>query len=371
MCTKLISHLFPGKAEEKELVDRLVEIAHLGFPMSLNEVCDVAYEYAVRNGKKGFSKEAGTAGKDWGYAFKERHKDRIRLYTPQQLSRARAESATPEAFDEWFDLYEDLLRKGKIMDENGVINPKRIWNIDKTGITDLPRPRKALCPKGERAVEVVGGERGELSTIMSYVNAAGDVVPPMIIHKAYSATGVYRVQGEWKDGIGKGMVLRATGTGYVDKNTFLQYGYKFIEFLKRNKLITEGDEKNLVILDGHSTHVYNLAFIDLMIQNNVDLISLVPHSTHDSQPWDKFLARAVKVYWSPELRLWSYKKKGRRLPKTKFFSIFVKVWDMAMKKHRILSSWRVTGLYPLDRKRLTHTHKTDPSKVNAGERLTH
>ena len=350
-------------------MDVLMLLARKGFPATTDEVCDLAYDFAVKNNKKGFSRERGSAGKDWMYLFKERHKDKIRVYTTQQLSTARAATATPEAFEAWFDEYEALLKKGKIMDEAGNVNPKRIWNIDETGVSDLPRPHKAFGVKGERCNELVGGERGELSTILSYVNAAGDVVPPMVIHKVRSTTGVYRVHKSWSDGMEPGMMVRGTGTGYIDKNTFLQYGHQFIRYLKKNKLLTEGEEKNLVI--GHSTHVYNLPFIDLMIENNVDLINLVPHSTHLSQPWDKFLTKAVKTFWSPELRLYTYRKKGKRLIKSHFFSVFCPVWKIAMKKHRILSSWRVTGLYPIDRTRLTETHDTDPSTVNAGERLTH
>ena len=51
------------------------------------------------------------------------------------------------------------------------------------------------------------------------------------------------------------MTLAATKKGYIMKSQFHEYGLAFLRYLKANGL---ADKTNLLILDGHKSHLYNL-----------------------------------------------------------------------------------------------------------------
>lgn len=59
-------------------------------------------------------------------------------------------------------------------------------------------------------------------------------------------------------------------TGYIT-----QWMQHFINFVKPNQ-----DKKVLLLLDGHSTHTYNLDTIKLARDNGVLMLQLPGHTTH-------------------------------------------------------------------------------------------
>ena len=82
----------------------------------------------------------------------------------------------------------------------------------------------------------------------------------MIIHKGQ------RVQDTWHLKAPGSMTLAATEKGYITKSRFHEYGLAFIRYLKANGL---ADKTNLLIVDGHKSHLYNLSFYEAMRANNV------------------------------------------------------------------------------------------------------
>ena len=94
--------------------------------------------------------------------------------------------ANPTVISQWFNLLK------KIQMEVGIVSPTRIWSGDETGVQNVPKEIKVLGIKNIRTFQEVSSEQGEMSTILSFVNALGNVVPPMIIHKRQ------QVQDTWK-----------------------------------------------------------------------------------------------------------------------------------------------------------------------------
>ena len=85
--------------------------------------------------------------------------------------------ANPTVIGQWFDLLK------KIQTEVGIVSPAQILSGDKTGVQNVPKKIKVLGVKNIRSFQQVSSEQGEMSTILSFVNALGNVVPPMIFHK--------------------------------------------------------------------------------------------------------------------------------------------------------------------------------------------
>ena len=110
----------------------------------------------------------------------------ITLKKARNLSIACAMGANPTVISQWFDLLK------KIQTEVGIVSPAQIWSGNETGVQNVPKEIKVLGIKNIRTFQQVSSEQGEMSTILSFVNVLGNVVPPVIIHKGQL------VQDTWK-----------------------------------------------------------------------------------------------------------------------------------------------------------------------------
>lgn len=70
-------------------------------------------------------------------------------------------------------------------------------------------------------------------------------------------------------------------SGYMQTEIFTQWMQEFINFAKPS-----ANKKVLLLLDGHSTHTFNTAALQLAKDNHVILLVFPPHTTHRLQPVD-------------------------------------------------------------------------------------
>ena len=61
--------------------------------------------------------------------------------------------------------------------------PFNIWNIDETGLPDIPREQKVVGVMGEAALQTVAEEKPVNTMLLTYVSAGGLAMPPMVIFK--------------------------------------------------------------------------------------------------------------------------------------------------------------------------------------------
>ena len=92
--------------------------------------------------------------------------------------------------------------------------------------------------------------------------------------------------------------LAATEKGYIMKSQFHEYGLSFIKYLKADGLV---DKTNLLILDGHKSHLYNLPFYEVMRANNVKILTILPHTSHIIQPLNSVPFTQFKKSWENHL----------------------------------------------------------------------
>ena len=130
------------------------------------------------------------------------------IWKARNLSIAHAMGANPAVISQWFDLLK------KIQTEVGIVSPAQIWSGNETGVQNVPKEIKVLAIKNIRTFQQVSSEQGEMSTILSFVNTLGNVVPPMIIHKGQ------RVQDSWKIKLPGNIHISATTKGYITKSKF-------------------------------------------------------------------------------------------------------------------------------------------------------
>ena len=269
--------------EEIELASHIGKFAQAGFPFTPSEICTLAYEYAGTNGICGFSSMNKQAGHKWLYGFMKHHKE-LTIKTRKLLSVFRAKSANLDVITNWFKLYQEVL------EENNIDSPLYVWNVDECGCIDSPKPKKVVCIKKIPANQLGPAEKGETTTAIVFVNAAGMHTHPIVIHKGG------RVMDTWKNDMPKGYKLGASENGWINKKLFYQYGKILIKYLQDWGLL-EGNKKHLLLMDSHNAHTFNYQFMKMMINNNIVLLALPSHTTHLIQPLDDVPFASFKTEW--------------------------------------------------------------------------
>lgn len=354
---KAVPRIFTEQ-EEEELIEHVVDFAESGFPMTPKDVRNFTYDVAVANnillpmGREELSK-------NWLQNFLERHPT-LKLITPKEMSGHRAVAQDAASIDAWFDKFEALLKKNSLKDtskEDGMY----IWNVDETGINENPKSRKSYVERNSKGIQIVPNEKGETVTVLAFVNALGIKTSPMVIFKGK------KVQDRWKEHMPNGYQVRVSETGWVDRDLFTDYGRCFVRALKTRGLIgktKEGKEqKHILILDGHRAHSYNFEFLQLMKANDITVLGLPPHSTHYLQPLDQAPLAAFKRRYNQALHEFNRSKGGRAMSKAQFFEVMPGAWRESMTEDNIISGFRMTGLWPVDRKKINPSHLMPKEKI--------
>ena len=284
------------------------------------------------NNITGFSVKYRSAGKKWLKFFFWCHPE-VRVKRAHNLSVNRAMCANPATIQKFFKQYQDMLKELKIE------SPQQIWNCDETGCVDVPKERDVVGETGIEVVTIVSKKQGETSTALTFANAMGQCVPPLIIHKGG------KVPKDWEQGAPVGVMVRASPTGWINRNLFLEYATRWVRWLKSWKLL---DLPHLLLLDAHKSHVYNLCFIQLMIEMDIHVLAIPPHTSHKVQPLDNAPFANFKTAWNVNLLQYLFQSVGCGMPKMDFFIVFWPSWKKAMTVANIQAGFRQTGIYPFN-----------------------
>ena len=104
------------------------------------------------------------------------------------------------------------------------------------------------------------------------------------------------------------------------KGQFHEYGLAFIKYLKTNGF---ADKTNLLILDGHKSHLYNLPFYKAMRANNVEILTIPPQTSHIIQPLDSVPFAQFKKSWENHLMKYNIRHNRHALNKLDFWNVLV------------------------------------------------
>ena len=254
--------------EEDDLEETCMRFSRGGFPLDGDKLKILAYELAQANGRSGFSIANPSAGRKWLSGFLERKPD-LKKKMAKNCSIFRVSCANPTQVAKFFNEYEAWLEQWNLE-----YNPCSIWNVDESGLPDIPKKRLVIGVKGEPASQTVSGEQPENTTIVTFVSAGGLAMPPMVIFKAS------KILPEYREAAPSGYVLRRNPTGYISAELFADYGKLFVKFLKEKNIIGP-NKKALLLLDSHKSHMYNLDFMECMKKNNIEVCCFPPpHNPH-------------------------------------------------------------------------------------------
>ena len=148
-----------------------------GFGLIATDLRREAFKIASMNGNNSFSSEKCLAGWDWWIAFKKRYG--LVMREPENLSMSRASASTKENINNFYDTLQLGFERTGLADK-----PERIWNLDEGGFSFVTKSQKTVSPKeAERVFQPTPAEKGETTTVLLTINAAGDGGPSLIIFK--------------------------------------------------------------------------------------------------------------------------------------------------------------------------------------------
>ena len=301
------------------------------FGMRVDDLRRLAFDIAEANQlEHGFNRESRMAGKKWYYAFMKRHPE-LSLRTPEATSMARAQGFNKERVQSFFQLL------AKVSDEER-LTPDRLFNMDETSLsTAQDGQTKIIAAKGKKRIgTMVSAVRGESVTGVVCMSAAGFFIPPMLIFKRK------RMKAEMTQCAPPGTVFSTQEKGWMSNEGFLEWLKHFISVVKPTK-----EAKVVLILDGHATHVKNLAAIELARESGVRMISLPPHTTHKLQPLDFAFFSPVGTYYDEAMRKWIRSHGGRCVTTWQVSELFGEAYGRAAGVSIAVNGFKATGLWPL------------------------
>lgn len=315
---------------ERELVDHLKLLESRLFGLTANEIRQLAYQLAEKNGiSHRFNPENKMAGWDWLRGFRKRNPD-IGPRKPEATSLARAMGFNRVRVTNFFEVYQETV-------ESHNISPTRIFNMDESALSTVHKPPKVYAEVGKKQVgAITSAERGMHVTMVCCMSTTGQYVPPTLIFP----------RKNWKkeltDNAPLGTLGLAHETGYMTGEVFLTWLKHFSSHVKPSL-----DDKVLLILDGHTSHK-QLNVLLYAKENGIVMLCLPPHCTHRMQPLDVSFFVSIKTFYDQEVRLWLKMNPGRAVTQYQISGLFAPAYAKAATVANAESGFRNTGIWPVN-----------------------
>ena len=302
---------------ENELKRQVLEMESAFYGITTMDLRRAAYRVTV---------VSRLAGKDWMHEFAHRHHLSIR--TPQSTSMNRVLAFDREKVSRFFQLLKSVYNKDKIP-------PRRIYNLEESGITSVPKPGKILVLTGRKNVgRIASDEKGRTVTVVAAISASENFIPPVMIFPRK------RMNERLLNDAVPGTLGYVSGNGWIDSSLFVTYLDHFISYSNATK-----ENKVLLILDNHVSHK-SIEAIEKAVDNGIVLLTLPPYTSSKLQPLDRSVFRSLKIYYSQECDKWMTNHHGRKISEYEMASILKPAFLNAMSPSNIISRFQSTGIYP-------------------------
>ncbi|KAL7288853.1 hypothetical protein TKK_0016825 [Trichogramma kaykai] len=161
--------------EEKRIVQWIIDKAAIGYPMRPKIVKESVKKLLISLG----GKSSFTSGDKWIKLFIKRYKE-LKLKNAEVLCKLRA-AVTEDMLRQWFIHVDKYCQKEKISDV--LKDPKRIFNMDETGVQLCPKTGKVLTLREEKNTYSMSGgaEKQNIIVLCSY-SGDGESHTPMIVY---------------------------------------------------------------------------------------------------------------------------------------------------------------------------------------------
>ena len=158
-------------------------------------------------------------------------------------------------------------------------------------------------------------------------------MPPTIIYDAK------KVNPAWTTGEIPGTMYGNSDKGWITTELFESWLKD--HFIKH----AVGSRPLLLLLDGHSTH-NQPDVIRLARKNDIIILCLPPHATHEAQPLDCAVFSPLKAQWQKVVHDFIQSNPGEVV---NFNTLFAKAWIASLTAANLIAGFRTCGIYPFNR----------------------
>lgn len=254
----------------------------------------------------------------WFRNFKRNHPELVRKRR-EYLGKLRARSCSKETVEAYFQLVETFANGSDVL----------FANLDETGIDVSSHGVETFALRGKRhSPPAVCQEKGAHITVVGVILSNQTSLPPF-----YIFTGKRPPKLD--------VPLAVSESGWMN-DTILE---KYLDFL----LSYLPSRRPLVLIwDGLMSHTQNVNVLERLVENNIVVISLAPHSSHLTQPLDRTVYGPLKTQFSANLDTWNAEHPNCTLKKSELISLFSDAWNAALTPKNIESAFKFTGLKPFN-----------------------
>lgn len=317
--------------QEKEFAIHCKQMDDRYYGLTINDIRRLAYEYADANHiEHRFDKSCKMAGRDWLDGFLKRHPHLV-VRQSAATSLARAMGFNRPQVDRFYKNLKELYVMYKF-------KPNRIYNVDETGISTVPKKTpKVITTKGKKVVsKIVSAERGITVTALCCMSANGHYIPPALIYPRK------RPRDDLLDGGPSQSICMVSDSGFVNSELFVNWLHHFKDFTHPSS-----EDPVLLLLDNHSSHI-SLEAVKYARQNNIVMLTLPPHGSHKLQPLDRCFFSPLKTKYAIECDKFMSQHPGRGVTQYEVARLFNEAYKRVATLGNAESGFKVTGIYPYD-----------------------
>ena len=234
--------------------------------------------------------------------------------------------------DKFFTDAEIFLKENSLLDQ-----PSRVYNIDETW--DNPtqeKHKKVVVDNHTRISYKVFGGTTEHVTFTIGASANGVFLPPMVTFKSLPMSSSFHGEGP------ENALYSESHSGHTDSELYLRYITHIEPFLNHERPV-------IIYQDNLGAHE-NLRLIQFCLAKGIFLYNFPSKTSHLLQPMDK-------LFWKLKENVQIQKEKAKMLhngfvAKAKI-PIILRYAMNAMSPHDIKAAFSTTGIYPLERTKIT------------------
>jgi len=319
--------------KEKDIEDWIIYRSKTGIPVTKNELLDSVQTYLI-DIKRENPFIDNRPGRHWFESFKKRHPNIVKR-TAQNIELNRI--VYEDDLKKWFKDIEDYLTENNLLG----IDASRIFNCDETSVQLCPKPSQVLAERGSKSVYQVndGSDKENLSVLFTY-NAEGTRAPPLILFN-YKVALPKSIQLSLPSGWGAGLV----DNGFMTGAAFYEYVANiFYPWL----VSTDITFPVILFCDGHTSHI-TVPLVKFCREKKIEIIILLPHSSHLTQPLDVAFFKPFKDHWRKVVPRWKIEYQRKSLKKEDFAKVLWYALNTYQgEKNAIVNGFRASGLYPFD-----------------------
>lgn len=302
-----------NETEEPILAYQIDKRLNMGLTITKAEVLDLAtkiYRKKVTLGK---------VGKKWFECFMSRHPELYNRWT-KCVRLSRKQGSSYERVKSWFDLFDKVVVKGKISDDN-------VYNMGEIrfqfGNTRDKWTMERVC---ENDKEETSSEYTDSAIVLETVSMSGRYLEPYVIFKELNG------QNQWCD------------KNNIPKSSCYNMSIDWLEkvFIPQTRA-REVNEKVVLVLAAHGSHTDD-KFIQLCSENNILPIFMPPNTSNFLQPLYRSCFTNLEMDYScvidEQVSTTNYNKENR----TDFVTSYGISREKAFEQGSIGHSWKVAGL---------------------------